>query len=116
MSGAVLVTGGRDYLDEAHVFGVLDALAPNHVLHGDAPGVDAAAARWCLDRDVAATAMAARWDLHGRAAGPIRNGHLVALAVKLDAAVHAFPGGRGTADCVRRARAAGLSVTRHGTL
>jgi hypothetical protein len=50
----------------------------------------------------------ADWNTHGRAAGPIRNQRMLD-EVKPELVV-AFPGGRGTADMVRRAREAGVNV------
>lgn len=46
--------------------------------------------------------------LRGKAAGPIRNQHMIDTA-KPDLVV-SFPGGAGTADMVRRAKAAGVRV------
>ena len=52
-------------------------------------------------------AMPADWDRHGRSAGPLRNQAMIAR--KPDFVV-AFPGGRGTADMVRRARSMEIDV------
>jgi hypothetical protein len=50
----------------------------------------------------------AEWDKRGRIAGPVRNALMLDVG-KPDLVV-VFPGGRGTADCVRQARAAGVQV------
>jgi hypothetical protein len=50
----------------------------------------------------------AQWKKHGRAAGPIRNQRMLDEG-KPDLVV-AFPGGRGTADMIRRAERAGVPV------
>jgi hypothetical protein len=50
----------------------------------------------------------ADWTKHGKAAGPIRNQEMIDEAD----ALAAFPGGRGTADCVRRAKAKGIPIFR----
>ncbi len=50
----------------------------------------------------------ADWHEHGRAAGPIRNARMIAEG-RPDLVI-AFPGGRGTADMVSRARKAGIEV------
>jgi hypothetical protein len=50
----------------------------------------------------------AQWKKHGRAAGPIRNQRMLDKG-KPDLVV-AFPGGRGTADMIRRAERAGVPV------
>jgi predicted Rossmann-fold nucleotide-binding protein len=85
------------------------------LLHGGAPGADAAIARAAHQLDWPALALPAAWERHGRAAGPIRNRELLELAVA-EALAHAspvvstsvlvlaFPGGFGTASLVRQAR------------
>ena len=50
------------------------------------------------------------FDHRWKAAGNIRNWQLLRGASKL----YAFPGGRGTADCVRQAEAMGVPVVRIG--
>lgn len=115
----VLVCGGRDYLDEARVFAELDSIGPTYVMEGgqrtrDAEtgeivgGADFFAYRWASARDVAGCTYDADWNVHGRAAGPIRNQRMLDEG-KPDLVV-AFPGGVGTADMVRRARKAGVPV------
>jgi hypothetical protein len=49
----------------------------------------------------------AEWETHGRKAGPIRNARM--LEHKPDLVV-AFPGGKGTANCVAQARGMGVEV------
>lgn len=51
----------------------------------------------------------ADWDKHGKAAGPIRNRAMLDSGVDL---LIAFPGGRGTQDCVRAAKERGIPVLR----
>lgn len=99
----IVVTGGRDYQDFAMVEDTLDFLAPAEVLVGDCPtGVDKMVREWCDSTFTPCTVFKANWEKHGKAAGPKRNSEMV-RASKVDAAVIAFPGGKGTADCVRRA-------------
>jgi hypothetical protein len=116
----LLVCGGRDYADSAHVFGVLDRLQPLAVVHGacgvdaDQPrwallrGADRLAEAWCTGRQVPAIRVPARWSALGRRAGAVRNQQL--LELYRPALLVAFPGHLGTADLVLRARAAGLPV------
>lgn len=108
----VLVCGGRDYLDEARVSEVLDALhcvSPISILvQGGAPGADELARLWANDEGVRCVTVKADWATYGCAAGPIRNQRM--LDEYRPALVVAFAGGRGTADMVRRARAAGVPV------
>lgn len=49
------------------------------------------------------------WKRLGPRAGPLRNQRMVDALPKPVLCI-AFPGGRGTADCVSRARAAGIPV------
>jgi hypothetical protein len=85
------------------------------LLHGGARGADAAIGRAAQQLGWSALVMPAQWQLHGRAAGPIRNRELLEQAVAR-AVVHsspgsiasvlvvAFPGGAGTASLVQQAR------------
>ena len=114
MSGVrVLVCGGRDNLDRAFVFAMLDQVLAKHPLmaicHGGATGVDQIAGEWASTHDVPVTEFAADWSL-GSKAGPLRNARM--LDEFRPTGVVAFPGGRGTADMTRQAEAAGLPVWR----
>jgi hypothetical protein len=104
----ILVCGGRDYDDRTKVFETLDTLKPSVIIEGGARGADWIAATWGMENRVPRMRFDADWQTHGKAAGPIRN------QLMLDQGnpdlVLAFPGGKGTADCVRRARAAGIEV------
>lgn len=105
------VTGGRDYDDVTTVADVLSAL-PNAVLvHGAASGADTLAARHWAGLGRPTEPHPADWTTHGKAAGPLRNQEMVDSHLDL---LIAFPGGRGTADMVRRAEAAGVPVRRVG--
>jgi len=108
----VLVCGGRDYRDREAVFGELHALAERYgwltIIEGGATGADSLAREWAQLCYHGLVTVVADWQSHGRAAGPIRNQQMLTSA-KPDL-VLAFPGGRGTADMVRRANAAGLNV------
>ena len=114
MSGErILVCGGRDFSDRSLVFHVLDLEALEHGIHvviqGGASGADKLAREWCYQRQsIRMWNFPADWKKHGKAAGPIRNQQM--LDEGKPTKVFAFPGGRGTADMVRRARAAGLPV------
>ena len=103
----VLVTGGRDYRDRAKVNEELSKLPISILIHGGASGADSAAADWAWDHHVHEAEVKPQWDNFGAAAGPRRNAAM--LALKPDLLV-AFPGGRGTADMIRQAKAAGIPV------
>lgn len=109
----VLVCGGRDYGDINYVVGVLDTIHTvegpiSAIIHGNAPGADTIAGAWAMSRDVEMEVFPAHWDLHGRAAGPIRNKQM--LEEGGPDLVVAFPGGRGTDNMVKLAGNAGVSV------
>ena len=85
------------------------------LLHGGARGADAAIGRAAQQLGWSALVMPAQWQLHGRAAGPIRNRELLEQAIARAVAhtfpgsiasvlVVAFPGGAGTASLVQQAR------------
>lgn len=103
----VLVCGGRDYDDRARVYTVLDEVNPEWVIHGNARGADTLAADWARSRNRRVIACPANWARDGKRAGPIRNQNMLGQQPDL---VIAFPGGRGTADMVQRARKAGIDV------
>jgi hypothetical protein len=108
----ILVCGGRDYTNRARVYAELDALREKHdviiVIQGGAQGADRLARGWCIERHSELWNYHADWEKHGKAAGPIRNQRMLDDG-KPDL-VLAFPGGRGTADMVKRAEAAGVAV------
>lgn len=109
----VIVTGGRDYGDKDVVRSALDCLHQmcGHltVIQGGAAGADAIAREWANGlEDVTVVTVPANWRKHRKSAGPIRNTAMIDMC-RPDLVV-AFPGGRGTADMVRKARAAGLPV------
>lgn len=109
----VLVCGGRDWCDILAMMismdKVYDERGPiTHLMHGGAQGADDEARVWALQRDIPTTPYPADWRTHGKAAGPSRNQRMIDEG-KPDLVV-AFPGGRGTADMVRRAKAAGIEV------
>ena len=111
----VVVTGGRDYKDKEHVESVLEALNPDEVVAGDATGADTFALEWAQSNMKSWRRFHADWHPGGgpldRSAGPRRNGVMLRYARSMpDVIVVAFPGGNGTADCVRQAHALGMPV------
>lgn len=108
----VLVCGGRDYADWRALGDVLSAIHRERpiaaIIHGGRRGADMLAHRWAWAHAVERLVFHAEWERHGRSAGPIRNRRM--LEEGRPDLVVAFSGGRGTADMVRRARAAGVPV------
>lgn len=109
----VLVCGGRDFDDVDLVYQVLDKLHSqipiSCIIEGGARGADSIAAMWSRQRNLAEhSRFEANWSVHGKKAGPIRNQRMLSEG-KPDLVI-AFPGGRGTADMVARAKKAGIET------
>ena len=108
----VLVCGGRNYDDPLRVSMELADIWDRHgrfvVIQGGANGADRLAREWCQRHRMSFVTVDADWEKHGKAAGPIRN-QVMIDEYRPDLVV-AFPGGRGTADMMARARKAGLTV------
>jgi len=115
----VLIAGGRAYQDRDLLEHTLDHLhvarGPfTQVIHGGARGADRLAGEWATRRHIAIRQFPAQWNKNGRAAGPIGNQQMLDEG-KPDLVI-AFPGGRGTADMVRRAHAADVEVVEITTM
>jgi hypothetical protein len=93
----------RETLDHIHQETPISVL-----IHGAASGADAHADSWAKSKGVPVEPYKANWKLHGKAAGPKRNQRMIDEG-KPDRAV-SFPGGRGTADMVKRIQAAGIKL------
>ncbi|WP_445215473.1 DUF2493 domain-containing protein [Bradyrhizobium sp. Pa8] len=108
----VIVCGGRNFNNLDAVTRFLDMLHAIHgftlVIHGGARGADWCANRWATVQRLPIECFPAHWKVHHNAAGPIRNGQM--LAEGQPALVIAFPGGSGTADMMKQARKAGVRV------
>jgi hypothetical protein len=114
VNARVLVCGGRDFTDADFLFRTLDDLRLKfgftHVIHGQGQGADQLAYMWAASRlgEAAVTGFPADWIRFGKSAGPKRNAQMLNEG-KPDFVI-AFPGGKGTADMVRRARRANVPV------
>lgn len=108
----VLVCGGRDFEDESAVVNFLFRLDDERpitaIVHGGARGADMIGGRAAQLLKVPCHVFPANWKRDGKAAGPIRNQRMLDQG-KPDVVV-AFPGGKGTADMVKRARSHGIEV------
>ena len=108
-----LICGGRDFsnaalFDDAMRDIVSQFGCPGRIVHGGAKGADTLANNWGVRLAIEVSPEPADWEKHGKAAGPIRNGAM--LSKHNPIRVVAFPGGRGTADMVRKAKAANIQV------
>lgn len=129
----ILVCGGRNYGDKTQGNHVMpDHKARKfleetlhrlyvehgftHVIHGGATGADLLCADWAVGHGVQTVECRALWPFYGNSAGIRRNIEMLKLLTKGSEKhsrgdmVVAFPGGRGTADMVARAKAAGFKV------
>lgn len=109
----VLVCGGRDYSDWDRVQAVLNKLHEANIIdviiEGGARGADRMGREWArMIGGADVETYEAEWEHHGKFAGHLRNQRMLDEG-KPDLVI-AFPGGRGTADMVRKARKAGVEV------
>ena len=108
----VLVCGGRDFYNFKLVETILNNLWITSLIHGAAKGADAMCGIYAKNKGIPCREFPADWKNHKLAAGCIRNQQM--LDEGKPELVVAFPGGRGTADMVARARraaAAGLFLS-----
>lgn len=110
----ILVCGGRNFWQPSKVNRALAHLHATRgitlLIHGAAPGADKLADDWAKAAGVERLPFPADWAGLGKRAGPVRNQQM--LDEGAPDAVVAFPGGDGTRDMVRRAKACGLRVWR----
>ena len=108
----VLICGGREYDNYRQMHEVLSLVwdmngAITCVIHGDAKGADFLARVWAKYNSIEQRPYPADWKNLGRGAGHARNQEMLG---ELPDMVIAFPGGAGTADMVRRSKAANIHV------
>ena len=110
----ILVTGSRDWTDEAIVRDALIRVCgeeyDNTLIHGCARGLDRIASiiadGWVWDIE----AFPANWDGHGKAAGAIRNAAMIEHGKPDICLAFPLPGSKGTWDMIRKANAARIEV------
>lgn len=113
----LLVCGGRDYADRKTLEKTLDRVHEKRVIdiliHGDCKtGADAMAQSWADSRGIHTARIAALWNhFPGNSAGPLRNVRMALLLKdRPGSGVLAFPGGRGTENMVKNAKAMDIPV------
>jgi hypothetical protein len=109
----ILICGARDFDEPKAIEALIDALPLDTVIiHGCADGADSMAGAFAKRRGMKVLEFPARWDIHGRAAGPIRNKEML-VDGKPDK-VYAFYrnkiASRGTRNMVMQAMKAGVPV------
>ena len=112
----VIVTGNRDWTDEGAILMALaDLPLISTVVHGACErGADAIADRIARAMGHVTELHPANWNAHGKAAGPMRNAHMVSLGADACYAFGAlYRNGKrtGTGDCVAKAKRVGIPVT-----
>ena len=112
----VIVTGNRDWTDEGTIVAALaDLPLISTGVHGACEtGADAIADRVARAMGHVTELHPADWNAHGKAAGPIRNAHMVSLGADVCYAFGALYRNEkrtGTGDCVAKAKRAGIPVT-----
>ena len=115
MSYYVLVSGKRDFTDYIVFRCILDkSLASINdniiIVEGGARGTDALAKQYAIEHHYEFIEFPADWDKYGRAAGIIRNDEMVNFIKDKTCKAFFFWDGqsRGTGDCLRRAKRAGI--------
>ena len=108
----ILVCGGRTYNNKEKIYEVLSSIHKdktiNILIHGAAKGADTLAGYWARENNIKEKQYPALWNTHGKAAGIMRNQKMLDDN-KVDLVI-AFPGGKGTADMVERAKKANIEV------
>lgn len=119
VSMRILVCGGRDFTDKGLLYRTLDRIIydGDHtdyglttIISGSAKGADTLAEYFARDYYCGLETYHANWEKYGKSAGPIRNQQMIDEG-EPDLVV-AFPGGKGTADMVRRAKKHGIKVVK----
>ena len=108
-----LICGGRDFEDQDMFNAAMSDIVslygmPSRIVHGGAKGADSLAGKWADRHALEEIVVRPQWELFGKSAGVLRN--QLMLDRHHPKRVIAFPGGRGTADMVRRSREAKIDV------
>lgn len=102
----VTVTGGRDFRDHRYIAYVLDGMHEagriTILRHGGSLGADQLAGGWAREHQVPEQPFYAKWEQEGKRAGPNRNARMLDAHPRTEGLI-AFPGGKGTRNCVLQA-------------
>lgn len=101
-----IIAGGRNHIGSEADEAFLLSVGISHVVSGGCRGADAMGEKWAIRHGIPVTRVQADWGIYGRSAGPKRNKTMAEIA---DAVV-LFPGGKGTLDMERQARAMGIKI------
>ena len=107
----LIISGSRDFEDAefvaAWVLHKFDVNIIDEVVSGAARGVDTCGEQFAREYSIPIKRFPAQWDVHGRAAGPIRNAQMTKYG---DVLIAFSSGGRGTANMISTMRKAGKPV------
>lgn len=115
----ILITGDREWDDIPRVVEALKGYRPGTILvHGACRGADIICAAVAETLDFEVRAYPADWEKHRRAAGPIRNQHMLTEEHKPEEPIdlclafhNDIENSRGTADMLKRVGKAGIPWT-----
>jgi len=108
----IAVTGGRNFNNPslvAEVFSEYSLKEIDLVMHGGANGLDSQARDWAMKNGIQTASFPANWNYYGKSAGRIRN--FCMLSAGQPDFLLAFPGGRGTENCIKTAKNLKIPVT-----
>lgn len=108
----VLVCGDRHWTDGKAIYDRLQSLpADTTIIEGGARGADRLAAEQAELLGFAVVEIPARWELHGKAAGPLRNSRMLDMQPDLVIAFHSnLSESKGTRNCIGQARDRGIPI------
>jgi len=118
----ILITGDRNWTNKAFIKKVLIDTIVEHegqmatgaditLINGGAKGADNMGASIASDLGITVITVRADWNILGKAAGPIRNKHMLDKEPDIVLAFHNdISTSKGTADCVREAKKRGYKV------
>lgn len=114
----IIIAGGRDFNDYDRLCAFMDqycldsGFGPDNTdfISGAARGADRLGELWATSRGYKVVLFPAQWDIHGKAAGYIRNKAMADEATALVAFLH-INGSSGTMHMISTAQKCGLNVT-----
>jgi hypothetical protein len=112
----ILVTGSREFDDYDLLEYTLDILPIDFIVVGDARGADHLTRQYAKEKHLECQVFYANWEEHGKAAGAVRNQHMLDTHPDVELVV-AFPtrSSVGTWDMIDRAVKAEIEVQiKHG--
>ena len=107
-----IIAGSRDITDyefvKSSILEIMEDFTISAVLSGCCRGVDRMGERFAEEHLIPVVKHPARWDLHGKSAGMLRN---IYMAQDAEAAICFWDGkSRGTGHMIKTARALGLTL------